>query len=150
MHALSYARVNAHDYRGVVDNLVAAHHAETEPFPDLFPLAVDWEMLERATGAGLCFTLAAFDEEAVVGYSLNFLGTQYRSEVRTATNVGIYLLPEHRHGRNGLRLVERTEAEAAECGARVVTWNVRPGTPFERLLQRRGYQCAGLAYLKEV
>ena len=101
--------------------------------------APDAERFQRLEDSGHLLTLCVFDDGKVVGYSVNLISTHlhYR-ELVVCHNDMLYIVPEHRRGRLGLKLIRATQAAAKDRGAQLLTWHAKEHTTLADLLPKLG------------
>lgn len=116
----------------------------------------DWEfnpsqeMYQSAVNAGMMFSLAAFDEDKIVGYcTMAIVPHMHNPAVVYAANDALYVSKKYR-GITGARLIKAAEVEAKRRGARYVSWHTRAGTPLAAVLERRGYIPADVVVTREL
>ncbi|HEY5993341.1 MAG TPA: GNAT family N-acetyltransferase, partial [Gallionellaceae bacterium] len=101
--------------------------------------------------SGALLALVAYAGDEITGYSINFVGPHlHYSGLRYAHNDALYVAPEHRGGRLGLRLIRETERLAKEKGARMMMWHAKPDTALEQLIPRLGCGVHEIIYSKEL
>jgi GNAT superfamily N-acetyltransferase len=132
----SYAEVNAK-----AKHLLAEHWDEVALNKNVMVLKPDEARYVALEATGLFFALAAWDDDQLVGYSGNFIGTHlHYSALRFAGNDVLFVAKDHRKSPLGLRLIRETEREAARRGARLVMWHSKQGTALANILPKLGYK----------
>lgn len=131
--------------------LLQAHRDELAAAPHLMALAPNVDAYHALENTRSLLALVAYRGEEIVGYSINFIGPHlHYSALRYAHNDALYIKPEYRRGRLGLRLMRETERLAQERGARMMTWHAKPGTTLEKLVQRLNYEIEETIYFREL
>lgn len=129
--------------------LLKAHWREIAREKDLMVLDPDWSRYEQLEAAGLLLSLGAFDGEQMVGYSVGLVHPHphYRGLVYYQNDV-LFVSPEARHSRLGIRLIQDTEAAAEAMGARWHAWHAKKGSKLDFLLERKGYAVHDIIYAR--
>lgn len=109
------------------------------------------EAYEAMEDAGCLLALFAYDDDVLIGYSINFVvpHMHYR-ELLMCQNDVLYVDPERRSGTFGIKLIHATETAAKEMGAKFITWHAKPNTKLEGLLPRIGYAVQETVLAKEI
>lgn len=148
VHSMGYG-VQSADWERVapaIASLASAHHEEATPDQ---PLAIDWPMLQGMADAGSLHVVVATHDDQVVGYCLLAVAPHPFYGETWATQLGLYVTPEHR-GALSLRLIRHVERAMADAGAVVLSHAVphlsRAGALFEAL----GYGCRELVMVKRI
>ncbi len=130
--------VNPANWMPRVFDLVSANWAETG-FD--FPFDPDIQAYKAAYEAGLCFAVAAFVDEEVVGYcTVGVIRHPHSKGVIFASNDALFVKPEYRSGLIPGRLIATAETEAKRRGAVRFTWHCRIGTTLAEMLIKHGYR----------
>lgn len=131
--------------------LLIEHWAEVALNKALMVLAPDEARYLALEASGNFFSLAAFEDEELVGYSGNFIGPHmHYAGLRYANNDVLFVSKEHRNSPLGLRLIRETEAEARRRGARQVLWHGKQNTPLASLLEKMQYGVQDILYTREL
>jgi len=150
MSAFKIIETTVSDKAAVLAPLLQAHRDELATAKHLMELAPNWDAYRALEQCGALLALIAYLDGEIVGYSVNFIGPHmHYSGLRYAHNDALYVKPEHRGGRLGLKLMRETEWLAREKGARMMMWHAKPGTALERILPRLGYAVQDIIYSKE-
>lgn len=115
-------------------------------------LAPDWSRYAALEDAGVLMAIGAFDDAGeMVGYSVTFINAHihYRNLVYAHNDV-LYVRPEHRNSKVGLKLIRETERLAKERGAGMVSWHAKENTTLASLLPRMGYRVQDIIFSKGV
>lgn len=115
---------------------------------ELVPYKAAYRALEDS---GALLALIAYRDGEIVGYSINFIGPHlHYSGLRYAHNDALFVRPDLRGSRLGIRLMRETERRAAQKGARLMMWHAKPDSALERILPRMGYVVEETAFCKEL
>lgn len=118
--------------------LLDAHYEEIAQFKEVQKLDPDWDAYYRAEQQGKLWVLTARLDGAMIGYIVMFLSRDmhYRTLLRATEDIH-FILPEHRKGLLGYRLLAKTKQAMKEKGVHTVTVrtkaNANHGLLFERL-----------------
>ena len=115
-----------------------------------WPCAPDVPRFEMLEQAGVLLMLGVFVHGELVGYSINIFARHLHYEFMLMQNDALFLLPEHRQGRVGLRLLRETERLARERGAVYMVWHAKPNTALDAMLPKMGYGVQDILYSKEL
>lgn len=137
-----YARERAPDLWDEIIPLLKEHWREIAFYQDL-PLDPDvdaYNAMEEAGGLR-CYTLRMCGE--LIGYAIYFVrrSLHYKSSLQASQDV-LFILPQYRNSRYGLRLIEFADNELREEGVQVVYQHVKVTKSihdFGPLLARIGY-----------
>ena len=89
--------------------------------------------------------------EEPIGMMLGLVSEQFFSADRVAQELVVYMLPEHRGGRDVVRMIQTFEQWAATRGAREVVLGVSTEVSTERtaaLYRRLGFTDSGVSLIK--
>lgn len=95
--------------------------------------------------------LAAEKDGEIVGFFAGIVSEHFLSHAKCATDVGVFVLPEHRGGTAFLRLVRAFEEWAREQGATEIQLGVSTQVETEqtvRMYERLGYTMASFGLVK--
>ncbi len=132
--------------------LLRRHWEEIALNRDTVPLDPDWQAYDRVEAAGLLhITTARNDAGGLVGYAVYFVvpNLHYRS-LRVAETDIFWLVPEHRRGLAGLRLLRAAEAHLAALGVNKIVSKVKLHHDTGPLFERLGYTAIERVYAKMV
>jgi GNAT superfamily N-acetyltransferase len=134
-----------------VAELLAMHVDELASHKHLMKLDPAIETYEAMEDGGMLASLFVYDEnEKLIGYSVNFIVPHlHYSELVTCQNDVLFIHPDHRHGRIGMKLIAATEQLAKERGAKLISWHVKENTTLQALMPRLGYKVQEITYMKE-
>lgn len=98
-----------------------------------------------------CFVMITVrDQGKLVGYCGAYVVESMHSQVKIATEDFVFLLPEYRKGRNGVRLYQFCEEEVKRRGCKEISLTVKPETGAKRLIEFMGYSLVNLQYCKHL
>ncbi len=136
-----------------IEAIGRAHWQETmEYYRGKQPYAPSYDRYNSYDKAGWLITFTARNTETwqMVGYSLMYLVPSMHTQTMIATEDTIFLLPEYRRGRNGLRFHQFIESELRERGAREIVVTAKPGSAACRLLEHIGFSVINHQYSKHL
>ena len=131
-------------------DLFKEHWDEVARNKQVMILDPDKAAYEHLESLGALFTLIAYGEDEVVGYSVNMISPHlhYKSLI-TCQNDIIFVKKEYRTSSPvGLRLIRATEKAAKDKGAKIMLWHAKEGSVFANLLPRIKYQVQDIAFSK--
>jgi N-acetylglutamate synthase-like GNAT family acetyltransferase len=85
--------------------------------------------------------ITARDKGILIGYSLFFVNSHihYKNNIM-ANNDVLYLHPDYRQGRTGLKLIRKCEQVLQEQQVDKIIWHVKYAKDFRQILYRLGYE----------
>lgn len=131
-----------------VRDLAALHWQETEAHFSDSPPDLDLDLYRTMEQAGAALAFAAFDGGRMVGYVSGFVVRHPHYGFVVGQHDLLFVHPDYRKGSLGLRLMRRFERGAGDRGAAAVMYHAKPGTVFERILQRMGCAEEEVVYRK--
>jgi hypothetical protein len=127
------------------------HRDELSTDKELMKVKPDVERYEELIEQGRVFSLALYRGDDLVGYSINFLTTSlHYSDVKFFQNDVLYLTPEERKGRAGLKLIKATEEIGKAVGAHMMLWHAKYDTNLEKILRRWEYKVQDIIFSKRL
>jgi GNAT superfamily N-acetyltransferase len=140
--------LNPDECKDQIAALVADNWSETGFDWDLKP---NWMVYGKLYEMGYLISLAAFDQDEIVGYSVATVSPHlFNGDVKVCTSSALFVKPSHRNRLVSGRLIVETEREAKRRGSVRVIWQTRANTPLAELLRKRGYQDADVAMMKGI
>ena len=129
--------------------LLEEHWKEIATNQQEIKLNPDWDMYHYLEEKGFLKVFTAREEGKLVGYYVAVLSRSlhYKDHL-FATNDLIFLRPEYRKGRTGIKLIQFAEKYLKEDGASVLFINTKVHKPFGRLLEYLGYTADEHTYVK--
>jgi GNAT superfamily N-acetyltransferase len=136
---------------GQLEDLTQAHWQEVARNKRVMVLDPCIDRYLQYDKDGNLFCVALWAGEKLAGYSINLIGPHlhYRG-LRCANNDVIFVYPEYRAGRTGMRVINATTERAAALGAKLMLWHAKEGTPFAKVLPRIGYGVQDIIFSKEL
>lgn len=132
-----------------VDELLNLHYDELGPSPDLIQLKPMWEEYAALERMGRLLVLAVRDNGVLVGYAAFFVYQHlHYAEWTLAVNDVLFLHPEYRKGRNGLKMVRFCEDQCKAAGANEIIFRTKSGTVMRELITTVGYAEKEMAHGK--
>ena len=130
--------------------LFASHYEEVAARRQNTPLSPDWLRYQALEQHGSLITLAAWEGERIVGYSVSIVTTalHYSTTIFCQNDV-LFVAEAHRRGRLGIRLIRETERIAVAGGTKRVFWHAKQGTALAAILPRLGYGVHELVYSRD-
>lgn len=124
------------------------HYAELGRTDALMP---DHALAMRLDGDGKLACYTARVDARLVGYALFIVApmAHYKTTVLAELDL-LWLAPEHRRGRDGIRLIRFAESDLAARGANVVRLRAKLDTTLSRLAGLLGYVEAERVYERRV
>lgn len=122
-----------------IQDLLQAHWQELATDKELMVLKPDWDRYAVLEQAGVLYVLTArTDSGELVGYHAVMIDHNlHYSDMLVAVSDVLFLHPDYRQGRAGLRLIDLTEEIARNSGAVAILWRAKPNTTLDRILRRR-------------
>ncbi len=131
--------------------LFVLHREELATYKHIMKVNPDVAMYKILEDTGKIFTLALYDENKIVGYSVTLVFTHmHYSDTIHAQNDLIFVHPDYRRGRHGIKLIAETERIAKERGAKFIIFHGKEGTKFCELMPKMGYTVHDIVFTKEI
>jgi hypothetical protein len=122
-------------------DLIKQHYDEITLNKDVVKLDPDWDRYaELAANDRLLALSVRNDQNKLIGYSWFFIGhhIHYKS-LKMASNDVLFLTPEARKGRTGIRLIKDSETACRARGVDKIIWHIKFAKDFRNILYRLGY-----------
>jgi len=133
------------------ESLFAEHWDEIALNKKVMVLKPDAERYLAMEASGGLFILAAYSDDELVGYSVNFtMQHLHYSDLCVASNDLLFVSRGHRKSRVGLQLIKATEKLAKDRGASLVLWHAKPDTALVELMPRLGYGVQDIIFSREL
>jgi predicted GNAT superfamily acetyltransferase len=127
------------------------HWDEVALNKQVMALKPDMPRYQAMNEQGALVVLGAWDDERLVGYSVNFVMQHlHYADLRICSNDLLFVSQAVRKGRVGLRLIRATEAAAKDAGARLMLWHGKPNTALVEIMPALGYGVQDVIFSKEV
>ena len=133
--------------------LFEKHWEEIASDKDKIPLSPDYDKYYLLQDHELLKIVTCREESTheLVGYTFSILSTHlHYKETMVAENDLIFVLPEHRHGWLGYRLIKETEKILKQAGCVVLQMRVKTTNDFGKVVERLGYQHSETLYRKYI
>lgn len=131
--------------------LLLAHREELTTHKHIMVLKPDIARYKMLEDAGRLLTLALYDGEKIVGYSVNLLNNNlHYSDLCVMQNDILYIDQKYRRGTWGMKLIRETERIALVRGAKMVLFHGKENTTFSELMPRLGYGVQDIMFSKEL
>lgn len=125
------------------------HWQEIAKNKKVMVLKPDYDKYRFLEESGIMRTLVAYEDDVVIGYSVNFIQPHlHYSDLISCYNDIVFLSKEKRNSPVGLKLLRATEKAAKEWGADMMLWHVKEGTSIDSILPRLGYGVQDIVYSK--
>ena len=131
--------------------LFEEHWNEIALNKDVMVLKPYEEKYRAAEEQGTIFILAAWQEDVLVGYSVNFVTNHlHYADMKLCSNDLLFIKKEYRAGRVGMRMMKATEAKAKDLGCKLMLWHAKENTPLAAILPRMKYGVQDIIFSKEI
>lgn len=140
------ARIAAERLKDVVEEIKpihAQHWAETESYRHGLTLNPDYDYMINAENHGRFILFTVRVDGAMVGNCMMYLSRSTHTQKWVAEEDTIYILPEYRKGRLGVRLIQYVEDVLSNMGVTEIRVTVKTVNEVGRLLQHLGYNHTG-------
>jgi hypothetical protein len=126
---------------GEVQPLIELHYEELTLHKQVVKLDPDWDRYKSLADQKMITIITARDKGILIGYSLFFVNSHihYKNNVM-ANNDVLYLHPDYRQGRTGLKLIRKCEQVLQEQQVDKIIWHVKYAKDFRQILYRLGYE----------
>lgn len=122
------------------DGLIQMHYDEIALHKEAIPLAPDWHRYDLMDAAQDLACITARDDGKMIGYSVFFLQNHiHYMTTRMASNDVLYLHPDYRKGRIGIKLIQHSEKHLQWLGVKKIVWHIKTANDFSPILKRMGY-----------
>lgn len=121
--------------------LIEQHYEEIALNKELIPLDPNWDQYAALAAAGKLLIVCARNEQnELIGYTVFFVNyhIHYQSTL-VANNDLIWLHPDYRRGRLGIRLLKDSETACKHRGVDKIVWHIKFARDFRNILYRLGY-----------
>lgn len=134
-----------------VDELLKLHYQELTLNKDRIALNPMWERYAALEQADAFVVFTARDNGVLIGYSAFFVNRHmHYGDLVICNNDVLFLHPDHRTGRTGIKLIRYCEEQAVSLLKQnfSLTWHAKLGTPLADMLQRMGYSIQDIVLSK--
>lgn len=142
-YILQVERIEDQDVLEELKPVHAAHWKETERYRHGIALNPDYQYMINAERSGrfMLFTVRSLD--GLVGNCMMYLSKSTHTQRWVAEEDTIFILPEHRKGRLGVRLIRYVEDVLRNMGVTEIRVTVKTVNEVGRLLTLLGYNHTG-------
>lgn len=139
-------------FKSLAADLAQAHFAEASSYRKELKLDMDWGTYAQYDQAGLLSIVGVFDDNFIVGYSFVIKApVLLHKQVTMGIVQFIYLKPDYRKGRNGVRLIKYSETVAKVMGCEYVTFSIsQQQKRIYKLFALLGYKLREAVFSKKV
>lgn len=143
--------VNIDDVFNSIQNLFIEHREEVTTHKHIMILNPDMDKYRKLEEQGVLLILAAYAEDKLVGYSVNFINNNlHYADLRMCTNDLLFVKKEYRNSSIGFKLIKETERMARERGAGIILWHAKEKTSLSVMLPGIGYGIQDIVFSKEL
>jgi len=129
--------------------LIELHYKEIALNQDKIKLNPDWEVYSELEQQGKLKIFTARTGLKLVGYFVVVVDVNLHYKDHTfASNDIIYLHKDYRKGFAGVKLIKFAEACLTEDGVSILTINTKVHQPFDKVLERLGFNLIERVYSK--
>ena len=120
--------------------LLKRQWVEIAHYPDI-PLRPDWDAYFNMAESGNLVSITVRVDEKLVGYAVYIMrhNIHYSTSLQAMQDI-LYVDPEYRRGRLGIKLLQRSEEILEKLGVQVIIQHVKLEHDFSPLLIRMGYE----------
>lgn len=132
---------NFYTLKEQVNELFVKHWEEVALFKDKMKLNPDWDFYTALYEQGNLGLFTARKGDKLIGYFVVVARPHphYKDHLVAANDI-IFIDPEHRKGLVGYRLIKFAKDNLRELGVSVLSINVKVHRPFDKLLERLGFE----------
>ncbi len=125
-----------------IEPLLAMHYEELTLNKARIVLNPMWEKYALLEQAGVLNIYTARQKGKLIGYSWFFINQHmHYADLTVAVNDVLFLHPDHRTGRTGIRLIQYCERELEkQLGKFKMVWHAKLVNDLADILKRMGYQ----------
>lgn len=134
-----------------VGELLKLHYQELTLNKDRIALNPMWERYAALEQADAFVVFTARDDGQLIGYSAFFVNRHmHYGDLVMCNNDVLFLHPDHRTGRTGIKLIRYCEDQALAMFEKnfSLTWHAKDNTPLADILRRMGYTLQDLIFSK--
>lgn len=130
--------------------LASAHWMETEAYRHGQPFSPSFDRYTQYEDMGALIQCTARVEGKMVGYATMYVCPSMHTQKLIAVEDTYFLLPEHRKGRNAIRLYRFAEEECRKRGAVEMIMTAKTTNSVGRILEYLGFKEVARQYSKEL
>jgi hypothetical protein len=119
--------------------LMERHYDEIAQFKEVQKLDPDWEAYERMEVAGKLWVMTAREGAQLIGYIVMFINydPHYRTLLRATEDIH-FIVPEHRKGLLGYRMLAEMKKAMQAKGVNTITLRTKANSDHGLLFERLG------------
>ncbi len=123
-----------------IQPLIQLHYDEIALNKEHIPLDPDWDAYQFLADSNRMLIVAAREDGVLVGYAVFFITQHihYKS-TKVANNDILYLHPDYRYGKKGIRLIKDSETACRHRGVDKILWHIKFAKDFRNIFYRLGY-----------
>tara|TARA_R110000868_G_scaffold340099_1_gene600763 strand:+ start:786 stop:1256 length:471 start_codon:yes stop_codon:yes gene_type:complete len=146
-----YQREDLYKIKDEISNLLQDHWEEIALNKEKIKLNPDWGAYSVLYKSGKLGIYTARKEGKLIGYFVVIAGSNphYKDHLFAVNDI-IYLVPEHRKGFVGIKLIKYAEKDLKNFGVSVFTINTKVHKPFDSVLERLGFNLIERVYSKYI
>lgn len=131
--------------------LLERHWKDIAVNQDKIKLNPDWDAYHSLEQDGKLKIFTAREQGELVGYFVVIVhrNLHYKDHLFASNDV-IFLHPDHRKGRTGIKLIQFSEKCLREDGVSVLAINTKVHKPFDKLMQFLGFSLVERIYSKYI
>lgn len=120
--------------------LLELHYEELTLHKEHIKLNPDFARYKTLADAGIVKIITARDQGHLVGYSIWIVNTNlHYQDAKMANNDVLFLHPDYRKGRTGIKLIKESERILKDQGVIKILWHIKHAKDFRNILYRLGY-----------
>ena len=144
---IEYREIDATEHLDDIAYMLPDHREELTTNKELMKIKPDMETYLVLQDKGRLLSVAVFDDDVIVGYSINIICPMlHYMDVITCQNDLLFLNMKYRRGAVGLKLMRETERLAKNRGCHMMTWHAKLDTTLFAILDRLQYCKQELIY----
>mgnify|MGYP001250854184 FL=1 len=138
---VTYQIENFYTLKQQVDELFQKHWEEIALYKDKMKLNPDWEFYEHLYQEGMLGLYTARKGSKLIGYFVVIAKPHphYKDHLVAANDI-IFVDPDHRKGLVGYKLIKFAKENLKQLGVSVLAVNIKVHKPFDKVLQRLGFE----------
>lgn len=132
-------------------DLLSEHREELTTHKHIMELKPDLERYAALEQAGNLVSLALYDKDRIVGYSVSVVVKNiHYADLVYALNDVLFVGALYRGSSWGVKLIHETEKLCKLHGAKLMMWHGKPATAFSDMMPRLGYRVQDIMFSKEL
>ena len=145
----TYQKEKLSDVMEEMKSLLQVNYEETGIYNDKINLEVMWDQYLKLDELDIIHLVIARKEGEMIGYYACFIQPHlhYASELFSANDT-MFILPEYRKGFTGIKLIKEAEKQMRERGVSVMSIHFKTYAPFDKILERLGWDYSERLYTK--